>query len=419
MFRERNLLLLAAGQFTSRLGDASFHLALIWLAKELTGSKQAMGLVAMLEYLPILLFGALAGVLVDRWDRRRVMLGASLFRAFLMLAVPLAFLAGYRGLAAGAAAAFGLALATSLFTPARDALVPQLVGTGDRVGANALVQVSDQFAWLLGPLVYPLLVPWLGFTWAFLGPALIFLVSWGLLRRLQSPARAQPPARALPPAEGPEALLRGSEAGPPPGAVALAWSELKAGYALAWRRRELRWLLLLTAVNNFFIMGPAIVAMPAYIGLDLGLPAIYLGLIESVLAAGMILGSFTIIRWKPRIGMGKLWLFGMAADGLTYVPMLLGPPFRWLVPIIFVHALFIPWITVYRISIVQRAVAPALQGRAFAFVGMAVVGMTALASGVTGLLLGIIPTHTLFGTWGFFGMCCGLVGFAVPSLRRL
>jgi DHA3 family macrolide efflux protein-like MFS transporter len=413
VFRDRNLLLLTGGQFASRLGDASFHLALIWLAKELTGSKQAMGLVAMLEYLPILLFGALAGVLVDRWDRRRVMLGASLFRAFLMMAVPLAFLAGYRGLVVGATAAFGLALATSLFTPARDALVPQLVGTRDRVGANALVQVSDQFAWLLGPLIYPLLVPWLGFSWAFLGPALIFLVSWGLLRRMRSPARA------LPPPESPAALLMTGETGPPPGAVALAWSDLKAGYALAWRRRELRWLLILTAVNNFFIMGPAIVAMPAYIGLDLGLPAIYLGLIESVLAAGMILGSLAIIRWKPRVGMGKLWLIGMAADGLTYVPMLLGPPFRWLVPIIFVHALFIPWITVYRISIVQSVVAPALQGRAFAFVGMAVVGMTALASGVTGLLLDSIPTHTLFGTWGFFGMCCGLVGFAIPSLRRL
>lgn len=412
MFRDRSLQLLAAGQFASRLGDASFHLALIWLAKELTGSKRAMGLVAMLEYLPILLFGALTGVLVDRLDRRQVMLGASLARALLMLLVPLAFLAGYRGLVAGALAAFGLALATSLFTPARDALVPQLVGSGDRVAANALVQVSDQFAWLLGPLVYPLLVPWLGFTWAFLGPAVIFLASWLILRRLRSPAQVSP-------ARSPDRSARPADAVSPPSASALAWQELKAGYALAWQRRELRWLLLLTAVNNFFIMGPAIVAMPAYIGIDLGLPAIYLGAIESVLAAGMILGSLTIIRWKPRIGMGKLWLFGMAADGLTYVPMLLGPPFRWLVPIIFLHALFIPWITVYRISIVQSVVAPALQGRAFAFVGMAVVGMTALASGVTGLLLGEMPTHTLFGSWGFFGMCCGLVGFAVPSLRRL
>ncbi len=414
MFRDRNLLLLASGQFASRLGDASFHLALIWLVKELTGSKRAIGLAAMMEYLPILLFGAVAGVVVDRLDRRKVMLGTTLFRMALMLAVPLAFAAGYSGLAVGLAAAFGLAIATSLFAPARDALVPQLVGEGDRVSANALVQVSDQFAWLLGPLVYPLLVPFMGFTWSFTGPAAIFLVSWVLLRGMKTPAAA------LPVAEGPEALLRGGEAGgSPTGAASTAWSELRAGFDLAWGMKELRWLLILTAVNNFFIMGPAIVAMPVYIGLDLGLSALYLGLIEAVLATGMILGSLAIIRIKPRIGMGKLWLLGMVFDGLTYLPMLLGPSFGWLVPLIFFHALFIPAITVYRISIVQRVVAPELQGRAFAFVGIAVVGMTALASGVTGLLLEFVPTHMLFGAWGFFGMCCGVVGFGVKALRRL
>ena len=411
MFRDRNLLLLAGGQFASRLGDSSFHIALIWLAKELTGSKQAMGFVAMMEYLPILLFGMLAGVVVDRSDRRRLMLAASLFRTLLMLAVPVAFLLGYRGIAVGTAAAFGLALATSLFTPARDALVPVIVGRGDRISANALVQVSDQFAWLLGPLVYPLLVPLLGLTPAFAGPALIFFVSWLALLAMRSP-------ESVPRRESPEALLRGAEAGSVP-AGQVAWRELRAGLSLAWGRRELRWLLILTAVNNFFIMGPALVAMPAYIGFDLGLPALYLGIIESVLAAGMIVSSVAIIRWRPRIGLGTMWLLGMTLDGLTYVPMLLAPSFAWLVPLIFFHALFIPWITVFRISIVQEVVAPELQGRAFAFVGMAVVGMTALASGVTGLLLGLIPTHILFGAWGFAGMYCGLVGWLVPSLRRL
>jgi hypothetical protein len=114
-----------------------------------------------------------------------------------------------------------------------------------------------------------------------------------------------------------------------------------------------------------------------------------------------------------------MWLAGMILDGVTYVPMLLGPSYPWLVVLIFFHALFIPWITVYRISIVQNVVSPELQGRAFAFVGMAVVGMTALSSGVTGLLLDVLPTHILFGIWGFMGMLCGLAGWAQPRLRRL
>jgi DHA3 family macrolide efflux protein-like MFS transporter len=409
MFRDRNLSLLAAGQTLSRLGDVSFHIGLLWLTLELTGSKRLTGLVAMLEYLPVLLFGVIAGVLVDRLDRRRVMLAACLFRALLMLAIPLAALAGRGEIAVGAAAAFGLALAASLFTPARDALVPVLVGGGDRVRANALVQGSDQLAWLTGPLVAGVLLTLAGTVSVFLGSSLLFLLSFALLLGLRLPARLAPPVPAL---------QDGGEAGAAP-AGHVAWREAREGLALAWRLKELRWLLVLTAVNNFFIMGPAIVAMPVYVGSDLGLPGGYYAAIEAVLAGGMMISSLLIVRWRPRRGKGALWLAGMVLDGLTYGPMLLAPRFAWLVPLILLHALFIPLITIYRVSIVQDMVPPAMQGRAFAFLGMSVVGMTALSCGVTGLLLGVVPTPLLFGVWGLLGMGCGLAGWLSPRLRRL
>ena len=75
--------------------------------------------------------------------------------------------------------------------------------------------------------------------------------------------------------------------------------------------------------------------------------------------------------------------------------------------------------SIFRISIVQDLVPPEMQGRVFSLVGMAVVGMTALSCGVTGLMLGRIPTHLLFGIWGLLGMICGLVGWFSKDLRRL
>jgi len=412
LFRDRNLSLLAAGQTLSRLGDVSFHIGLLWLTLELTGSRRLTGLVAMMEYLPVLLFGVVAGVLVDRLDRRRVMLVTCLARALLMLAIPAAALAGRGEIAAGAAAAFGLALATSLFTPARDALVPVLVGGGDRVRANALVQGSDQLAWLTGPLVAGALLTLAGTVSIFLGSSLLFLLSFALLLGLRLPARR---AAALP--EIP-ALQDGGEAGAAP-AGHVAWREAREGLALAWGLKELRWLLILTAINNFFIMGPAIVAMPVYVGSDLGLSGGYYAAIEAVLAGGMMISSLLIVRRRPRRGKGAMWLAGMVLDGLTYGPMLLAPRFAWLVPLILLHALFIPLITIYRVSIVQDLVPPAIQGRAFAFLGISVVGMTALSCGVTGLLLGVVPTPLLFGTWGLLGMGCGVAGWLSPRLRRL
>jgi MFS transporter, DHA3 family, macrolide efflux protein len=410
--RDRNLMLLAAGQLASRLGDVSFHIGLLWLILKLTGSREITGLVAMVEYLPILLFGLVAGVLVDRLDRRRVMLWTSLIRFGLMLILPLAVSMGSSVTVICAAVAFGLALATSLFTPARDALVPVLVGEdGDRVRANALVQGSDQLAWFMGPLLAAILLELLGKEKLFLGSALMFLVGWICLKLMKLPADQ-------PLGSNPEGALAGGEPGGAP-AARIAWREARQGLSMAWGHRGLRWLLIITAVNNFFIMGPAIVAMPIYIGDDLGLPGRYFGFIESVLALGMMISSVLIVRWRPRIGKGKIWLAGMVLDGLTYGPILMAPKFPVLVPLILGHALFIPWISIFRISIVQDLVPPEMQGRVFSLVGMAVVGMTALSCGVTGLMLGRIPTHLLFGIWGLLGMICGLVGWFSKDLRRL
>ncbi|MCP4549929.1 MAG: MFS transporter [bacterium] len=398
MFRDRNLMLLAAGQLTSRLGDVSFHIGLLWLTLEFTGSKQMTGFMAMMEYLPILLFGLVAGVIVDRLDRRRVMFSTSLFRALLMLCIPIASWLGHLSIVICAASAFSLALATSLFTPARDAMLPRMVAKKDLVKANALVQGSDQFAWFLGPLMAAGFLALVRTEYLFLGSSLLFVMSFILLKLMRHTD-----------------IRTGDTMAPKPS----AWREARAGLSLAWRHKGLRWLLILTAVNNFFIMGPAIVAMPVYIGSDLGLSGKYYGAIEAVLALGMMASSFLIVRRPVRRRMGRVWLWGMLLDGLTYAPIMLAPAFPRLVPLILMHALFIPLISIYRISIVQELVPEEMQGRVFSLVGMAVVGMTALSCGVTGMLLGHMPTHQLFGTWGILGSACGLAGWCIPRLRRL
>jgi len=411
LFRDRNLILLVGGQFLSRLGDTVFHIGLLWLALEISESRRATGATAMMEHLPILLFGLLAGVAVDRLDRRRVMLGSSLARGALMAGIPLLALAG--GLSIGVILlwAFVFSLAMSPFLPARDSLIPQLVEESSRLRANTLVQGSEQFAWFLGPLIAAGLLAMVGAVQLFWGAALLYAASFLMLRLMRAPV----PVRA---AAGPDALLQAGETGGAAGAR-LAWSEAREGLSLVWRDRDLRWLLILTAVNNFFIMGPAIVAMPIYIRQDLGLGGGYYAGIEAVLAAGMLLGSALLLKGWPPMGKGRLWLTGMTADGLTYGPMLLAPAFPWLVPLIFLHAFFIPWITIARVSLVQELVPDVMRGRVFSFLGMSVVGMTALSAGVTGMIVEFIPTHLLFGVWGLLGMACGLIGWMMERLRRL
>jgi MFS family permease len=112
--------LLALAQFLSQFGDSLFQIAFLWLLLDLTGSKSVTGLAATVSYLPPLVFGLAAGVLVDRWDRRRVLIGADLARAGLLGV--LALLWGLRVLTAPwlVTVAFGMATAAVMFNPSRD-----------------------------------------------------------------------------------------------------------------------------------------------------------------------------------------------------------------------------------------------------------------------------------------------------------
>lgn len=85
--RVRDFRLLWAGRFVSLLGTWLLTVAVPAYVLELTGSLMATGLTLAAEYLPLLLLGPLAGVLSDRWDRRRVMLATDLFRAVVVAAM--------------------------------------------------------------------------------------------------------------------------------------------------------------------------------------------------------------------------------------------------------------------------------------------------------------------------------------------
>ena len=106
-----------------------------------------VGITFAMTAVPSIFLGPLAGVLVDRWDRRRTMIACDLVRAALVLAVPLAFEV-HIGLVY--AIAFALATVTLLFRPAKTAVIPAVVGDRDLVAANSALSVPETAADLIG-----------------------------------------------------------------------------------------------------------------------------------------------------------------------------------------------------------------------------------------------------------------------------
>ncbi len=414
----RNLVLLWAGQFISQTGDFLFQATVLFLILTIEPAQGALkaGTVSTLETLPFLLFGLLAGSLVDRYRRRTMMLLSDAARGLLLFAVPLLWALGWLSWVSLGAIAFLLSTFSTLFNPARDALIPSLVGKERLVQANAWVQTSTQLAMITGTLLAGVLLSVQTGSGGGAGedevlPMIRLLVLDGLTFFVSFLCVW---------------LIRVDE--PPLGSrrreVPSAWREAVEGLRYAWGSPVLRGLLLLTAIDNLFIMGPAVVGANLFVKQTLELEARHLAFFQAALAAGWLLGTLGMLRYGKRLPKGKLLLLGIAMDGATYLPFLafLSGDVRSYglsLALIAFHGLFIPLITVTRTSLIQELVPPERLGRVFALVNLTVVGFMALSSFATGALGEALEAPWLFGLAGAGGALSGLVGaWVFPALRK-
>src|SRR5581483_663641 len=141
-------------QFISRAGDALQGIASLWLVLDLTHNNPlAAGVSGAFEFLPFILFGLIGGVLVDRWERRRLMAIVDTIRGLLLLIIPILSAAGSLHVWEVIALTFCLTSLGRLFTPALQALLPDLVPTDQLTRANAVSQGSNQAAFTGGPAI--------------------------------------------------------------------------------------------------------------------------------------------------------------------------------------------------------------------------------------------------------------------------
>jgi DHA3 family macrolide efflux protein-like MFS transporter len=148
VLRNRNFRLLLVGQLLSEVGSQSLLVVVLTLVSGFSTSAVAISIPAVLSAVPRLAFGLVGGVMADRWNRKRTIVGADLLRA---LIVPvLLFVRTAEQLWLLYAVAGALALVAAFFYPARNAVVPQLVPPEHLLAANGLIQGSYVFALIVG-----------------------------------------------------------------------------------------------------------------------------------------------------------------------------------------------------------------------------------------------------------------------------
>jgi predicted MFS family arabinose efflux permease len=190
----RDFRLLWFGQIVSQLGDWFNIVALFALLFELTGSATAVAALMVMQMLPVALVGPLAGVVVDRFDRRRIMIAADLLRGTAVLGLLLVRTPETVWLAY---VVTGIMVACSgFFEPARSATVPSIVPREQLVAANAISTGTWSAMLAIGAALGGGVAAWLGRDAAFLLNAISYLLSALFLLRMRVP-RVEEASRAV------------------------------------------------------------------------------------------------------------------------------------------------------------------------------------------------------------------------------
>lgn len=174
-----------AGQAISNLGSSFTSVALPLLVYRLTGSAVNLALTSAAVFLPYLLFGLIIGAMVDRTDRKRLMIRVSVAQALVIASIPALSAAGHLSLAWIYAMAFIESTLGIFFSSAEFAAIPSLVPQQDLVGANGRIQASYQAVSIIGPLLAGLLAAVMPIERVLFFDAASFIVSAVSLARIR------------------------------------------------------------------------------------------------------------------------------------------------------------------------------------------------------------------------------------------
>lgn len=304
VFTHRNYLLLWIGQTISQIGDAITVIAVPLLIYQLTQSPMQLTFAFVLEAIPWIVIGPMAGVLLDRMDRRRVMIAADVSRAVLIVS-----LCVIDHVVWIYAVGFFSQVMAAVFAPARSAVIPELIPRALYVKAIGLSHTSYQFVQVLGPAAASLLIGWLGGTRpAFLLDSATFLLAALLTMAVRFPKAAPVPADA-----------------PPPPSF---WAAFREGVTFLRDHPVMRFV---TAINllKAAVSAAVLIGVLLYVKTQLGVAESvsdrWYGLAMAAIAGGTILGTWLIGLWEKRLVRFQLIFGGLMLQGAAYLLVLLHP----------------------------------------------------------------------------------------------
>ena len=409
LLRQRDFALVWTASLISATGDWVLLIGLPIYVFQLTGSTLATSAMFVAELVPQIAFGSVAGVFVDRWDRKRTMVVANLILTVAIL--PLVFVRSADEVWIVYLVAFTESLVARFLRPAEGAMLPRLVDKSDLVAANALGSFASNTSRLVGPTLGGVIAGIYGLTAVAGFDSATFAIAAALValvRTSGAPGRVEP--------QDASAVAAGR--------FRAFWREWIDGLALVTRSRTIRVLFVLAALSALG-EGMMSVLFVVWVSRVIGGTALELGWFMTAQAVGGLVGGLFVAQLTrgapPRRVLGLASIAFGSLDALLFVSPLVRPE-------IIVGLVIIAIVGVTTVAfgagfnaILQTSAADAYRGRLLGaiFTTMALLRLSStVLAGLLGSLVSPIPLLVAFQAGSYVALGLVALGFLPHEAGR-
>jgi CRP-like cAMP-binding protein len=391
IFRKRDFRLMWTAQLVSTIGSSLTDLAAAILVFRLTNSALAVGLTLIVTAVPTLLVGLVAGVFVDRFDRKRILLASDLFRGLLVLTIP--FMWPRFGILGIYAVLFLAATVRQFFDPAWESVLPEIASEEELTSANSFLSISSFGSTAVGFAGAGLLAS-VDIDLPFYIDAATFLFSFALVYFVRVGKLAVPEVTS----------------------IRVVIANLGEGARTLWQIPILR-SLLLAGLPVFLSFGLWNVLLLPMAIRELGATEFEYGLQEGLTSIGFVAAALLMAKYANRLPEGQWLVFSICSMGLVGVLYGRAPNIDIAIILVLISGFLNAPSSIARRTILQRNTPREMRGRVFS--AFFVTRDVAFLMGMAGAgLADILPIRGLIVASSVVLFGAGVLHQVLPGLGR-
>ncbi|MBF0385801.1 MAG: MFS transporter [Candidatus Omnitrophica bacterium] len=306
--KNSNFMRLWSAQLISQFGDRIHQLALVGLIAERKGvSATSLAKLLAFTILPVFIIQPIAGVFVDRWDRRTTLFVCDLARGLLVLSIPLVFM-HFDAMLPIYIVVFLAFCFSRFYVPAKMSIIPDIVEQESLITANSMVTSTGMIAFVMGCALGGVLVEGLGSRAGFIIDALSFFLSGGIVYSIATKKPLKIDKDVI--------LKKGKDL---VGEIKQSvWAEFKEGFAYLFKNKEIRFI-----ASMLFVLlaaaGAIYVVIIVFIQHSFNSTTKHLGVLAVSLGVGLFLGVILYGRWGKKSSWQKTIFFCLVAGGIMLI----------------------------------------------------------------------------------------------------